>query len=641
MIARAGARSKGFRLSKKEIRLRALENQVKRLERRLVEWRKVSDRYGWLRLVLFGVGVAVGIGGFYLAGWWLCLTGVALMLVIFNVVAYFHRRVERGLTRHKIWLHLKSTQIARMKLDWEHIPGPTSLPTPPEHPFQTDLDLTGPRSIHQLLDTSTTRDGSLRLSEWLLNTSPDAARIAQRQTLVRELAPLAIFRDKLTLASTLAARDYSEQWEGQKLLAWLNRHPLRQSLGWPLLGLAVLSGLNIVLFTLNQFGISPVPGLILFTLPIYIILYVIMSRNIGGLFHEAFALRDGLRRLSAVLGFLESYRYGPHNNLKRLCEPVLDRQHRPSVQLRKVARVAASATLQRNQILWFLVNLVVPWDFYFAWRLEQYKAEVTARLPGWLEVWFELEALGSLANFSYLNPEYVFPEVQPENPAVFRAEGLGHPLISDQARVSNDFALEKPNEIIIITGSNMAGKSSFLRTLGVNLALAYAGGPVSATRLETGLFRLFSCIKVSDSVTDGYSYFYAEVRRLKALLVELERPDPRPLFFLIDEIFKGTNNRERLAGSRSYLRALAGRNCTGAVSTHDLDLVKLADELPQVKNYHFREDVQNGQMIFDYTLRPGPCPTTNALKIMRLEGLPVDEEWGSGGRGNSGLRTED
>jgi DNA mismatch repair ATPase MutS len=170
----------------------------------------------------------------------------------------------------------------------------------------------------------------------------------------------------------------------------------------------------------------------------------------------------------------------------------------------------------------------------------------------------------------------------------------------------------------------MSGKSTFLKTLGINLSLAYAGGPVCAGSLRASLFRLFTCIKVSDSVTDGFSFFYAEVRRLKALLDELQKEHAYPIFFLIDEIFKGTNNRERLIGSRSYIRVLAGQNGAGAISTHDLELTTLANTLPALHNYHFREEVIDGQMVFDYKLHDGPCPTTNALKIMQLAGLPVN-----------------
>jgi len=241
---------------------------------------------------------------------------------------------------------------------------------------------------------------------------------------------------------------------------------------------------------------------------------------------------------------------------------------------------------------------------------------------------FELEALNSMANFAYLNPDYVFPK-QASNHGErleFSGRALGHPLIPANEKVCNDFALNDEQEIAIITGSNMSGKSTFLRTLGVNLCLAFAGAPVNAGSLETTLFRVFTCIKVSDSVTDGISYFYAEVKRLKALLLASDTGDGLPLFFLIDEIFRGTNNIERHIGSRSYVRALANRPVVGAIATHDLELVKLADEMPETVNYHFREEVRDGRMIFDYKLRPGPCPTTNALKIMESEGLPVEIE---------------
>jgi DNA mismatch repair ATPase MutS len=199
-------------------------------------------------------------------------------------------------------------------------------------------------------------------------------------------------------------------------------------------------------------------------------------------------------------------------------------------------------------------------------------------------------------------------------------------LIADPARVTNDFTLQQMGEVIIITGSNMSGKSTFLRTVGANLALAYAGSTVSAQALECLPFRLFTSMNVSDSLSDGISFFYAEVRRLKALLEQLEMTHTLPLLFLIDEIFRGTNNRERQIGSRAYTQALAGKNGAGLISTHDLELAHLAENIPAVRNFHFREDIHDGKMVFDYQIRPGPSPTTNALRIMALAGLPVPEE---------------
>jgi DNA mismatch repair ATPase MutS len=307
-----------------------------------------------------------------------------------------------------------------------------------------------------------------------------------------------------------------------------------------------------------------------------------------------------------------------------LCQPFLQADQRPSQQLKQVSRLVAAAGLTQNPALALALHLISPWNLYFAYRMEQYKADLADLLPQWLEVWFELEALSSLAGLAYLNPNYAFPTISVDQAApLFQAQQLGHPLLPRGAKVCNDFTLTAPGEVIILTGSNMSGKSSFLRTVGVNLRLAYAGGPVDAADCQVRLLRLFSCLNVSDSVTDGISYFYAEVKRLKALLKELEQDNGYPLCYLIDEIFRGTNNRERYLGSLAYIRTLVGQHGAGLIATHDLELVKLADEIARIKNYHFREDVVEGRMVFDYQLRPGPCPTTNALRIMALEGLPV------------------
>ncbi len=624
-------------MGNKEGRLAALENQVGRLERRLGRLRAISERYSWVRLAVFIGGLALVIVAFYLGGIWLGVPTIIVALAGFNLIAWYHGRLEKGIERHKIWLKLKRIQIARMTLDWAGMPPAEFIVARSEHPFQIDLDLTGERSLHQLINTAISVEGSQRLTKWLLTTVPDLTEIERRQTLVQELAPMSLFRGKLSL-KTRQASDENKQWEGRRLLDWLHKRISTKSLRPVLLWLSGLAAINILLFGLNFFGIFP-NFLWLLTFVIYVGVFQTQSQPTASLLNDAYILRDGLNHLSGVLKYLEKYNYGSHQHVQELCKPFLNQTTRPSSQLKRVTWVATAAILQKNYPLWLVINAFVPWRYYFAHRLNQCKADLVKVLPTWMEVWFELETLNSLAEFTYLNPNYTFAEMgrgegtrseergarNEEREMVVLARGLGHPLIPDEQKVCNDFGLNALGEVIIITGSNMAGKSSFLRTLGVSLCLTYAGGPVNAASFQTELFRLFTCIKVTDSINDGLSYFYAEVKRLKALLNELERADALPLFFLIDEIFRGTNNRERLIGSRSYLRALVGRNGTGVVSTHDLELVKLADEMPQLKNYHFRETVTDGKMVFDYKLRTGPSPTTNALKIMALEGLPVEE----------------
>lgn len=610
---------------KKQTRLHALRRQIVRLERRVQHLQMISRRYarsrwgvvlgGLVLTLLADYAFGAGFGG-----------GVAAVCVaIFIGVVMCHNRVKESMTRHRLWRRIKLTHVARMTRDWAHIPRVPDVPPEAEHPFATDLNLTGARSIHQLLDTTMSGGGSERLRTWLLSPLMQPDRVSARQDIVRELLPLAMFRDRLTLHSARVARHPDERWEGEQVLAWLDRQPLPASLlPWVIL-LALLAATNIVLYVL--YTLSLAPGIWPFSLTLYLVLYLVKSSDVRDFFAEAYLLEKTLRQFRAVLLYLETRRYGSTPHLATLCTPFWRVERQPSMYLKRIVRLAGAASAQRANLFGFLLNAIVPWDLYFTYRFNQCKEEVRELLPVWIETWYELEALNALANFGYLHPDYIFPDVfsapAEDHQPVLRACDIGHPLLPDEVRVCNDFGLDRLGEIVMVTGSNMSGKSTFLRTLGVNLCLAYAGAPVNASALRVIPFRVFTCINVSDSVTDGISYFYAEVRRLKALLLALQDESACPVFFLIDEIFRGTNNRERLIGSRAYVQALTAGNGIGVVSTHDLDLVTLVDEVAGIHNAHFREDVMEGRMVFDYRLRPGPCPTTNALKIMEMEGLPV------------------
>ena len=613
-------------MTTKQERIEALERQISRLTRRIKILDQRSNRYSWTRVAIFFGGIVLAIVGYIVARWWLAIPLALLAIIAFSVVAYFQGKIDRSIVRHKVWSYIKSTHIARMRLDWNVIPATAATSLIPGHPFESDLDITGERSLHRLVNTAVSGEGTRRLHEWLLSTKPNLDTTQDRQVLVRELLPLTRFRDKLTLKSLLASRKIAEQLEGNRLTIWLNQMNGTAALPTLLWASIALCVLTLVLAILNVVGlISP---LWIASLLCSLFLFLNTKNIRGDVFEDAYYLRDAFATTSTVFEYLEKYPYPAHSRLKKLCEPFfVDREHRPSQLLKGLARIANAATLAKNPYLWLPINALVPWDTYCAYRLRGYKVHIAAFLPQWLEVWFELEALSSLASFAYLNPMYTFPDVTANTTgqdALVEVTGIGHPLLLDELKVTNNFTFDKQGEVVIITGSNMSGKSTFLRTLGINLCLAFAGGPVNANSFHTTLLRVFTCIKVSDSVTDGYSYFYAEVRRLKALLTELQQ-DGYPLFFLIDEIFKGTNNRERLIGSRSFVHALVGRNCLGCISTHDLELVTLANTLRGVTNYHFKEDVIDGEMVFDYHIRSGPSPTTNALKIMQLEGLPVDE----------------
>ncbi len=611
---------------RKQARQKVLARQVERLERSLQRLEAINRTYSWVRLVVFLAGALITLLALSRGPVRLFQAALIVSIAAFSLVVYFHRKVDRSRLRFQITRSLLQTQLARMDLDWQSLPASREAPAEPSHPFGVDLNITGERSLLRLLDTSVSAGGSRRLRDWLLNPIPDPQQIQSRQAVLAEMVPLSGFRFHLHLNSALVSREDHEPWNGEKLLAWLQEHRSVRNFLPALALLSLLAVANIILFILNAAALLPpywIASLLAYTL-----IYFWQYRYLEDIFDVAYDLSQTLEQFRAVLVYLEKYPYSPEGALARLSEPFWKANRCASQILKSIVWIASAAAIRNNPIVWLLANTLTPWDLFFAMRLQQARKEVEQLLPGWLDTWYELEALNSLANFAYLNPEYAFPRVDLSagSQPVFSARRLGHPLIPDADRVCNDFSIDALGEITLVTGSNMSGKSTFLRTLGVNLCLAFAGSAVCAGELQTPPFRLFTCINVSDSLSDGISYFYAEVRRLKTLLSELKDGRADPLFFLIDEIFRGTNNRERQIGSRSYVEALVGGFGAGVISTHDLELVHLAEQISGIKNLHFREEVRDGRMIFDYRLRAGPCPTTNALKIMQIEGLPVHDD---------------
>ena len=596
------------------LREQAFLNQIGRLERRVARLTALSRRFSWLRLGI----VLLGSLGTWLAatrlgsswGW----ATLVIFLAAFLVVALLHRRLENWIDKFRLWQEIKRNHLARMHLDWDQLPDPQY--SPERASLAIDLDLTGPRSIHHLLDIAISREGSQLVAGWLGNPVPDPERIAERQGIVRELISATLFRDRLRLTFHQVSK---EPLQGERLLGWLAEPIPSDRLKWllPLAGLWVL--LNLILFVLNLTGQLPAYWIV--SLALYFIFYNVNAGQFRPIFESMVNLEGELSKFRPLLGFLEVYPLGSKPKLLGLLAPLREGKRRPSNQLRKVQLATAGIGLRMNPVVGLLVNLILPWDFAFAYLAAIFRQEVRHSLPAWFQSLANLEALSCLANFAYQNPDYTFPRIEPASQPVFLAEQMGHPLIPRPQKVSNDFRVDDLGRVALITGSNMAGKSTFIKTVGVNLCLAYAGGPVDAAVFRAFPFRLHTCIRISDSLTDGYSYFYAEVKCLKSLLGELAEAGS-PVLYLIDEIFRGTNNRERLIGSRAYLRAVAGMKGIGFVATHDLELTSLAEENPLISNHHFRDAVEDGRLVFDYAIRPGPSPTTNALKIMAMEGLP-------------------
>jgi len=579
-----------------------------------------STKYFRIRVVLFFAAVFIIPLPFPPIVRWVLF---GCLVAVFIGVAIRHTRVDKSRLRVQAWRRIRKEQRARLLLDWDVIPKQWTEMHGHAHPFESDFDITGEKSLHRLLDASISTEGSRLLASWLLETNPDAHVILERQKLVQELLTQNRFRERFWISYVLVSK---EQLDENGFTAWLREGRLPGQTRWVLPVSGVLAALNLILYSLALSG--KIGAIWFFSAALYGVLYF-MNKSIRETFLDAVVKLEGeLAKMQTVFLFLEQWPDRRNAALRTLCAPFHTHTSSPSRAIGTLKRLAFTAGLSMNPVLMFLLNAFVPWDFFFAWRLYNHQQKLASVVPGWLEALHRLEALHSLANFAYLHPDYAFPVLKPASTTegnAFSAIALGHPLLPAESKVCNDFSIAKAGELHIITGSNMAGKSTFLRTVGSNLVLAYAGAPVNAAKCETQWWNLYACIRINDSLSDGFSYFYAEVKRLKLILDTLQQLKERPTLFFIDEIFKGTNNIERYQGSAAYIRETARLGGTGLVSTHDIELTKLSTEIKAVINEHFREDVVEGTMLFDYTLRTGACPTTNALTIMRLEGLPVPE----------------
>ena len=609
---------------KNDNRQNYLSGLIQRLNSKRNSLLQLSNRYSNIRLIIFVAEVVLFFVLFFLVSNLTASLSFIIFLTVFSVTVHFHNKLDRDIKKFELWIKIKSTHIARLNLDWQNIPGInySGGSTKKFDPLETDLNLAGEESVHQLINTGTSIQSKVLLRKWLLNHNPSVTVIEQRQKLVKELIPLTKFRDKLILNSVFSSR---KDFDGEMLFKLLKKKetvPVYFKVFF--LILILLAPVNILLFFLFLENIIPAYWGI--TTLIYITLFHFGNKEKDKLLDEAEYISDELKKISSVLEFLESYNYKTDSELRSFCDVYISPEQKPSVLLNKIKNGIDFLKMRKgNPFVWNLMRAVFPVDFLLRLKLIKYKNLVSGNINSWMNTWYNLEALSSLANFASLNPEYNFPKVKnsEKGEIIFTGRQFGHPLIKKDKKVCNDFSFGTSGEISIVTGSNMSGKSTFIRTLGVNLSLAYAGSVVNAESFQVSLFNLFTCIKVSDSVIDGISYFYAEVKRLKELLTEINNSD-YPVFFLIDEIFRGTNNIERLKGSSAFIKKLAETNAIGILATHDLELVKLADTISKVKNYHFKEEIKDNKMIFDYNLNDGPCPTTNALKIMKLEGLPVE-----------------
>lgn len=591
-----------------------------------------ANAIGTARLLVFlgAIALVAAMAFLHLPGSaWIGVVGLVLAFAALVVV---HARVHAKKDQAASAVRFHERALARLRGEWRSFPSKGERFAAATHPYAGDLDVFGRSSLFQLLDATGTRFGEEVLAKWLTGEDSGASfeeSVRARQAAVKDLAPRVDLREQLAVASTIEDESGEKpdprpfvMWAGQTSSA--SGGPLPQGLR----AVAVVLPLFTVgLMIAGSVGAAPRLAFLAPFVVSVLVLGSLRARLAPAL--EAASSKEGvLSRYGGMLALLEREKLEAPALLalqKRLRESGAS----ATAEMASLSRIVGFLDARQNEVFRFFIGPALMWDLWCGLALDAWRMRAGRAVFGWFRALAELEALASLAGFAFERPDHVYPELVSE--AVLDAESLGHPLIDEGKRVSNDVGLPGPGHALVVTGSNMSGKSTLLRAMGINVVLANAGAPVCAKRLRLGHLRVATSMRVSDSLEEGTSRFYAELKKLKLVLdlarsaAEKER-EHGTVLFLLDEILHGTNTRERLIGARAILRDLLAKKAMGAVSTHDLGLGDLEREEPgKVRNVHFEEQVEGEVMSFDYKLREGIVQSSNALRLMKIVGLEVVE----------------
>lgn len=611
-------------------RLRARQDVAAQLAR--ADHRLGDVRLAVVIIILLAAYLALGRRAFSPA--WL-----APPVVLFVGLLIRHEQVVKRKQRAQRATRFYESGIARLENRWAGT-GNTGAPFAGFNGYAADLDLFGRGSLFELLCTARTRQGEQRLAGWLQATEPLPDVLRARQTAVQELRPRLDLREEIALLGhdvrAAAARATAGSDPDAELLSWAGAPPVVFP-RWapPVAGLIALATFGAALaWTLNVPGAAPVFGA-----------FVFAGQGFAAVFRKRMraALR-GVERAGTDLGIYARL-------LARIETEAFTAPRLVVLQSRLTTGAGAAKASQsiarldtligwlqaRQNQVFALVAALLLWELHFAVVIERWRAAHNASvLRAWLETVGEIEALLALAGYAYEHPADPFPEIvsaaetgHAAAGVCFEGTALGHPLLPEHAVVRNDLCLDASRRLYLVSGSNMSGKSTFLRTVGVNAVLALAGAPVRATHLKIAPLLLGASLRTQDSLQGGVSRFYAEVLRLRDIVEQAAgagENDGPPLLFLLDEILHGTNSHDRRVGAEAILRALLRRNASGLATTHDLALTAIVDGaafLPGGVNVHFEDQMSEGKMTFDYLLRPGVVEKSNAIALMRAVGLEV------------------
>ena len=594
------------------------ENPLEHYRARLKTWRaNYADNQRRFRQ-LSGMRLAIGLvavamatlafGPQWLSPWWLLAP-----LIVFIVLAVIHDAVEQKRSRAARAAAYYERALERLEHKWAGRGNGGERYRQPDHLYADDLDVLGEGSLFELLNVTRTEAGERVLARWLLSPS-DADTARARQKAIQELTPRWELREEIALLG----EDVRAAIDDEAAKIW-GAAPVRRFFpGVRIAGLALaLAALAaFVLFMMQAWTWRP----FVLVLVAEMGLGLAVRDKVKAIVASVSAPATELRLLGELLARLEKEHF-ESPMLKALARGLEKGAMPASIEIRRLERWVERLDWSRNQ---FFRAIAAPllWIPQCAIAIEKWRERHGPRIAEWVGAVAEFEALSCLATFAYERPPAVFPELV-ENGSLFDGAALQHPLLDPRRAIANDVHLSEDEcRLWVVSGSNMSGKSTLLRSVGLNVVLAWAGAPVCCKELRVSALRIGASIRVNDSLMDNKSRFYAEISRLRDV-AELTKSG-QPTLFLLDELLSGTNSHDRRIGAAAVVKGLVERGAIGMVTTHDLALAEIAGELGRrARNLHFEDHMEAGQMQFDYQLRPGVVERSNALELMRAVGLEV------------------
>lgn len=590
------------------------QHEKERHSAELQALKKRHSLYGWLRLIaiLLTAGLAFYLFTFSLvAGWGVIIMGFALFLVLVSLDTDIAQAIR---TTHHL-LELNEEELKVLSGDFGHRFDGQEF-TPDVHDYAGDLDVFGKASLYQYINRCHSEQGKKQLSEDFLYGVP-VAEALERQEAIRELAPLYQWRQLLEVY----ARQTPVTHRTQKVTeAWLSEEETYFS-GW------------------SWKYILPVYSVLTIGSAIAALMGVLPSAVFGGLFLLYFIFSGSLskRAMSSYMqlnGIVKEV-----ETMRRLIRWIEEREFQSVLLLHLQQSVAADATkahtqikalreilnrfdLRLNALVFLFLNSFVLWDVRQMRALNQWRQRNRQQVGKWFSLIAEFEVLNSLSTLHFNQPRWAWPAFS-QHQFTFMGQGVGHPLITEERRVVNDFSLQGRAKVALVTGSNMAGKSTFLRSLGVNQLLAQMGAPVCAQKLMVSPVRLMTSMRIADNLAENTSTFYAELKKLKTIIDAIRRKEP--VWVLLDEVLRGTNSMDRHIGLKALIRQIVNHQAVSVIATHDVEVAALGGELPgAIENYHFDVQVEGEELYFDYQLKEGVCTSLNASILMKKIGIELE-----------------